>query len=380
MIYFDNAASGFFKPSASIERAVYCMKELSVNPGRSGHRLSVTAEKMLFDTRAILSRHFNNGPISRVIFTANCTEALNIAIFGIRRDKKKIVSTVTEHNSVLRPLYELKRRGAQLSFAKPSAEPYVKAEDVLRLVDGDTAFVVMNAVSNVTGYKNEFEKVGAALKPHGIPLIVDGAQAAGHIKINLKADNVAALAVAGHKGLMATQGVGALIFTDNEVIYPLLLGGSGNETFAEVPSCYPEMLEAGTHNLPAITSLAEGVKFIENNMQSIAETLLGYTAALIEGLKKIRGVRVYSDKNPFGICSFSLADVSSTDIAAVYDEDYLIAVRGGFHCAPLMHKALNTDEHGLVRVSLSPYNTAAEINAFLSATEDISHRVFKGTL
>ena len=375
MIYFDNAASGFFKPSSCIDKAVFCMKQLSVNPGRSGHALSLAAEKMIFDTRAALSKTFNNGPIARVIFTANCTEALNFAIFGLKTDKRKIVSTVTEHNSVLRPLYRLKKQGFDISFASFKDKPYLTAEDVLSLVDNDTAFVVMNAASNVTGYKNEYEAVGAALKSSGVPLIVDGAQAGGHIKINMRADNISCLALAGHKGLMAIQGVGALIFTDNVVIEPLLFGGSGNETFDEVPSCYPEKLEAGTHDLPAIASLYEGVNYTENNIVTIGKTLTEYTSLLIKGLDLIKGVKVYSAPNPFGICSFSLGDIPSVDVAREYSEAFSIAVRGGFHCAPLIHKALKTDDNGLIRASLSTYSTVFEINAFLSATETLARSI-----
>ena len=375
MIYFDNAASGFFKPSSCIDKAVFCMKQLSVNPGRSGHALSELGEKMIFDTRSVLSKTFNNGPIARVIFTANCTQALNFAILGLMTKKRRIVTTVTEHNSVLRPLYKLESSGFKICFANFSDKPFVTAADVLPLIDDNTAFVVMNAASNVTGYKNEYEAVGAALKGSDVPLIVDGAQAGGHIKINMRADNVSCLALAGHKGLMAIQGVGALLFTDNVTIEPLLFGGSGSETFEKVPSCYPEKLEAGTNDLPAIASLYEGVNYTESNIVTIGKTLTEYTSLLIKGLESIKGVKVYSKANPFGICSFSIGSLPSMDVAMDFSRTFSIAVRGGFHCAPLIHKALKTDDNGLIRASLSTYSTVFEINAFLNATEKIARSI-----
>ncbi|MBP5177109.1 MAG: aminotransferase class V-fold PLP-dependent enzyme [Clostridia bacterium] len=372
MIYFDNAASGYFKPSAAIEKAVFCMKELSVNAGRSGHAPSVSAEKLVFSTRSVLSKSFNNGPIARVILTANCTTALNFALFGLKTEKRRIVSTVTEHNSVLRPLYAMEKSGYKPVFADFSIKPYITAEDVLSLVDGETAFVVMNAVSNVTGYKNEYERVGAALKKSGVPLIVDGAQAAGHIRINMLEDGISCLTVAGHKGLLSVQGAGALIFTDDVTIEPTLFGGSGTEAFEKIPSVYPERLEAGTLNLPAIASLGVGAKYAHDNIATIGETLTDRTKYLIDGLNAIKGVRVFSDKNPFGICAFKVDGVSSVDAARIYDERFSICVRGGFHCAPLIHKALKTDDDGLIRASLSTYSTVFEINAFLNATEKIA--------
>ena len=372
MIYFDNAASGYYKPASSLQAAAYAAEKLSVNPGRSGHELSEKGEELIYSTRQLLSKTFNNGHIDRVIFTANCTEALNFAIFGIRTNKKEIVTTVTEHNSVLRPLYHLERLGFILKFATISSAPFIKAEDVLPLVGKDTAFVVMNAVSNVTGYQNEFIKVGKALENSGIPLVVDGAQAGGHIPIDVNGSGIACLALAGHKGLMSVQGVGALIFNEKVEIEPIIFGGSGGETFKKVPSCYPEKLEAGTHDLPAILSLYEGVGFVNENMTAIADNLSAYTRRLCDGLKSIKGVKVYSEPNPCGICSFSVEDLDSIGLARYYSDKYSIAVRGGFHCAPLMHKALHTDENGLVRAGLSTYSTTYEIDAFLSATSEIA--------
>ena len=367
MIYFDNAASGFYKSARSVAAAEYAVKELSVNAGRSGHGLSTEAEKLIYEARAVLSKTFDNGRIGRVILTSGCTEALNFALLGIVAKGREIISTVTEHNSVLRPLYALERRGYELKFARFSSAPFITANDLLPLVSDRTAFVVMNAVSNVTGYKNEYELIGAELKKRDIPFVVDGAQAAGHIPIDMKASGINALAVAGHKGLGSVQGVGALLFDESVEIEPILFGGSGNETFESVPSCYPERLEAGTHALPAILSLGEGVKAAVSKLSTNAETLLRYTDILIRELSLIEGVRLYSGVNACGIVAFSIDGLDSLSAAERLWNEYGVAVRGGFHCAPLLHKQLKTDEDGLIRASLSSYNTTAEISTFLKA-------------
>ena len=370
MIYFDNAASSFFKPKPTINKAVFTIKNLSVGAGRSSHFLSVEAERQIYETRKSLSLAFNSGSVERVIFTSNCTAALNAAIFGIRPKKKKIITTVTEHNSVLRPLYELERQGYSLKIVGLDSEPYITAKSVIDQVDDDTAFIVINGVSNVTGYENEFEKIVKAVGSI-VPVIVDGAQLGGHKRVDMLRNNIACLCLAGHKGLMALQGVGALLFTKCVDLTPTVFGGSGNETFSPLPSCYPELLEAGTHNVAAIASLGESLSVIDSGIEEIRQRLTEYTAYLIDELQQIKGITTYSKPNPYGICSFAVKDVSSIEVAEAFWNDHCIAVRGGYHCAPLMHEALKTKENGLVRASLSPYNTNYELNAFLKATESI---------
>ena len=365
MIYFDNAASGFFKPSKAIDAAIETMKALSVNSGRSAHRLAVEAERKVFYARKFLSKTFNNGAIERVIFTSNCTEALNTAIFGMPLRYGEIVTSVTEHNSVLRPLYHLQDGGVEIKFAKFSDKPFIQAKDLLPLVTKKTDMVVLNAVSNVTGYKNEFREIGARLKELGIPLVVDGAQAGGHISIDMKRDNVDCLCLAGHKGLYSVQGVGVLIFNEKTNVSPLKYGGSGTESFLKAPTMYPEMLEAGTLNLPAIVSLHEGAKYAYERVETTIRTLTLLTEKLINGLSGSDEIEIYSEKNPFGIVSFAHKKYDSISLSRFLSDRYDIAVRGGFHCAPKIHEALFTEDCGLIRASLSPFNDESEINEFL---------------
>lgn len=373
MIYFDNAASSFYKPYGAIDKALFAMKELSANPGRSGHELSLEGERLIYKTRTNISKTFNNRHIERVIFTSNCSEALNFAILGLQHKGTEIVTSITEHNSVLRPLYHLEKLGYKLKFAKFSQKNCIMKDDLMPLVGKDTAFVVLNAVSNVTGHKNEFEQIGLELARLNIPFIVDGAQIGGHMPIDMDKYKISCLCLAGHKGLMSIQGVGVLIFSDSVEIDPIIFGGSGNEAFEPIPTVYPEKLEVGTHNLPAIVSLNEGLSSANNFYSASGQTLYAYTNILIEGLERIKGVTVYSKANPFGIVSFAMKNYPSVELAEDYYKHYKICVRGGFHCAPLLHKALGTSHFGLVRASLSTYNTIKEIEKFLFATEKFAH-------
>ncbi|MBQ7642608.1 MAG: aminotransferase class V-fold PLP-dependent enzyme [Clostridia bacterium] len=373
MIYFDNAATGGFKPAQAIESAVYAMKNLNANAGRSGHKLSLLAAKKIFEARKAVSALFNNGSPERIVFTSNCTSALNAAIFGLIGEGEKVVTTVTEHNSVLRPLYELKRRGRiSLEIISPAASA-VTVDDIEKALSGEVGTVVMNAASNVTGTENDIEGIGKLLKEKNIRYIVDGAQAAGHKQIDMKKLGIDALCAAGHKGLMATQGVGVLAFNAKTKIYPTVFGGTGTETFNEgMPDNYPERLEAGTMNTPAILSLGESSLYLKENLAYISAQLLNMSEFLINRLSEKPYLKVYSIPNRCGIVAFSHNEIPSQGLAEILSEKYDIAVRGGFHCAPLMHKFLGTEKWGLVRVSLAPQNTRKEISALISALDEIS--------
>ncbi len=368
MIYFDNAATGGFKVNAAISAADSVIKFLSANPGRSGHRLSATGAKIVAECREVLASGFSADP-SRVIFTKNCTEALNTAIFGLPL-KGKVLTTVAEHNSVLRPLYALKNKN-NITVEILPAENIL---DVLQKTDvSKVSAIITTAVSNVTGESLPVSKIGEFAKRHGIFYVVDGAQGGGHVPLSVKEQNISCLALAGHKGLGGIMGSGALILADGVDISPLTFGGTGTETFSEdMPKDYPERLEAGTLNLPAIASLLEGSRHALRNFSNFANTLTNYSERLLNGLKSIEGVTVYSTPNPAGITAFKIDGVSSEDGADILNNEYDVAVRGGFHCAPLMHRYLGTEKEGLIRASLSVHNSANEIDYFIKAVRRIS--------
>ncbi|HBF86328.1 MAG TPA: cysteine desulfurase [Clostridiales bacterium] len=376
MIYFDNAATGGFKPDKTTDAAVKAMKYLNANAGRSGHRLSAEASFAVYSVRKKLAAFFNAESVERVVFTDNCTAALNTAIFGIYREGAEIVTTVTEHNSVLRPLYKLAREGKiSLTVVKPAGKAVTK-DDVAPYITEKTAAVVLNAVSNVTGRENDFRSIGAFLKDKNVAFIVDGAQAAGHIPIDMRADGIDVLCAAGHKGLLSLQGAGVLVFGRKTDIRPLLFGGTGTETFNEdMPDDYPERLEAGTLSLPAILSLGGGIDYLSENFPYVSESLKSLSYYLCSALAGKKYLKIYSEPNPCGIISFSHADVPSQELAETLSEKYDVCARGGFHCAPLMHRFLGTEKSGLLRISLSPKNTRREINFLANALEEITHGI-----
>ncbi len=373
MIYFDNAATGGYKPYNVTEKVIATLKYLNANPGRSGHKLSKTGAELIYDARKTLSRFFNNGEVERVIFTKNCSEALNTAIYGIVKKGDNVITSTSEHNSTLRPLYTLEQQGViTLTIVEPKNGAFITKNDVENAFNLNTKLVAINYASNVTGAINDVKGIGKFLKDKNATFLVDGAQAGGHIKIDMTSDDIDVLCLAGHKGLYGIAGSGALIFNSKTQIEPSFQGGTGTETFNKFqPDCYPEKLEYGTLNLPSICSLLEGIKYIEKSLDYISLTLNNYTQYLIEELTKIDGVKVYSNKNACGIVAFLIENTPSFEVAETLSSDYDIAVRGGFHCAPLMHKFLKTENCGLVRVSLSPHNTLKELNAFIIAIKEI---------
>lgn len=374
MIYFDNAATGGFKPRAVTDAATTVIRFLSANPGRSGHRLSVTGAEMVYDCRESIAGFFSTEP-ERVIFTKNCTEALNVAIFGTLQTGGHIITTVFEHNSVLRPLFTLKQKGLiDLDIAVPTPDkPLLKA--IEEKIKPNTYMIIATAVSNVTGYALPLQQIGMLAKTNDLLFLVDGAQGGGHIHLDMKKLNVSLLALAAHKGLYGIMGSGVLLIDDETEVEPLILGGTGSESFnLNQPSPYPERLEAGTINLPAIAALGEGIRFVKNNMNSFSAHLYSATKRLIDKISLIDGISCYSNPNDSGIVSFAFDTIASSEAADILNSDFDVAVRGGLHCAPLIHQHLNTAKEGLVRVSLAVQNSSSEIDYFVNAVEKIAKR------
>ena len=374
MVYFDNAATGGFKNGATIEKAYEVMRYVTANPGRSGHRLSILGAEIVYSAREELGKLFNC-KTETVIFTKNCTEALNTAIFGLVKSGE-VITTVYEHNSVLRPLYALKKhKGIEIKTVYFDKECDL-AQKIEQKITEKTSAIIMNAASNVTGEVLPFRAVGEIAKRYNIPFILDGAQAGGHVEIDMIKDNITALALAGHKGLYGLMGTGALLINGAD-IPPLTYGGTGSQSFDEQPLSYPERLESGTLNLIGISSLLEGVKYVAPNIKTFSDRLNELTETLINGLSALPYIKGYSKPNPVGIVSFSFDGMESQELADILSEEYDIAVRGGFHCAPLIHRTLGTDKDGLIRVSFAVQNTTREISFLLNALERI-HKTING--
>lgn len=367
MIYFDNAATGGFKPDSVAEATASALK-FCANPGRSGHRLSLACLERVYICRKQLCSFFSGYSYERTIFTKNCTEALNIALLGVLKAGDRVVTTVAEHNSVLRPLESLKGRGVEVAYA-PLKDGNIDAEEILKLVTDDTRAVIVTLASNVTGAAPD---VGAIKKglPENTLLICDGAQACGHVPVNMQKLGIDALAVAGHKGMLGIQGSGALLFSERVNPEPVLFGGTGSESYnLTMPEFYPDRLESGTLSYPAIISLSEGVMYLNEHMQEHMEKVMKMTEFLTAELEKLQEVTLYSKPNPYGIVTFDIGGIQSEMAAYKLSDEYSICVRGGLHCAPLMHKALRSE--GLIRASVSAFNTDNECRIFVSAIKNI---------
>lgn len=370
MIYFDNAATGGRKPDAVLTAVASAIK-VCANPGRSGHKLSLACAKQVQNCRHALNTLFDGYGFDRVIFTKNCTEALNIALFGVLQKGDHVVTTCMEHNSVLRPLEYLRQAGiieydvCPLRGEKTNVR--LDAEDIRSRLRPNTKLVAVTAASNVTGYAPDIKSIRKILPEH-VLLLCDGAQGAGHFDIKMQGADIDLLTIAGHKGMLGIQGSGALLFSEKVNPKPLLFGGTGSISLSlEMPDFYPDALEAGTLSFPAVLSLLEGARYLTLHQNEITAKTKALSAYLINGLRNLSQYRIYSSANSCGIVAFAHREFPSETVAEILSEQYAIAVRGGLHCAPLMHEALDTQDGGLVRVSLSENNNHREIDKLLSA-------------
>lgn len=374
MIYLDNAATGGFKPCGVSVAINAALKNLSCNPGRSGHKLSLNCLKLVIKARENIADFFGCDNAENVIFTKNCTEALNLAILGSYKKGSHIVTSVNEHNSVLRPLFELsKKNEITLTICNPDKKGQITYENILKCINDKTSFVCLSLVSNVSGGMCEIEKIAALCKEKNIKLVCDAAQAAGYIDIDMKKTGIHMLAFPGHKGLYGPTGIGGLCFLDGITIRPLFFGGTGTESINTYqPETYPEALESGTLNVIGIAGLNAGINYIRKNKEKIRRQIKILNELFLSGIAKINNIKVYSYDNPSGIISLLIDNYSSSEISDILSNKYNIAVRGGLHCAPLIHKHLNTLQSGLVRFSLSSFNDLNDIASALEALKEIA--------
>jgi len=298
--------------------------------------------------------------------------ALNLAILGTAKRNGHIITTVLEHNSVLRVLNNLKTtHNISITYLKPNKEGKISTNELTKSIKGSTYLVIINHTSNVTGYTQNLEAIGRICKKHNILFLVDGAQSAGHEKIDMEKQNINMLAIAGHKGLYALQGIGALII-NNAKVNPIIFGGTGTQSISiKQPTDYPDGLESGTLNLTGILSLNAGITFVENNQEKINSKIEKLTSYLIYELNRIKNIEVFGTSYS-GIVSIKIKNTDSNIVSNQLDEKYNIATRSGLHCAPLLHKHLNTLKTGLTRISLSYFNNKREIDKLILALKEIA--------
>ncbi len=375
MIYFDNSATTRTKPKQVIAETVKGLTKFSANGSRSSHTLALESALQINLVREKTKKFFDVDDISNVIFTANCTEALNMAILGSVQENGHIIFTSNEHNSVLRPLFHLQsEKKVTLSEAKPENDELLVWEDISKHIQSNTYLVCVNHISNVDGMRADIKKIGSQLKKLGILFLVDGAQSTGHERISMKESNISFLAVSPHKGLYGPQGIGLLLLGENIEIKPIKFGGTGTESFnLQQPKSLPESLESGTLALPNILGLGAGIDFVDEKFEEINEKIEDLVTFLNFELRKIDNVIVYTHPNNCaGVVSFNVKGKTSEEVSLILNEKYKICTRAGLHCAPLKHKLLNTIETGSVRVSLSYYNNFTEIATLIKAVKQIA--------
>ena len=376
MIYLDNAATTLHKPQQVIDAVVHAMQSMG-NCARGTHEEALDAARTVYDARVRLASLFGCPRVDHVAFTANSTEALNMAINGLIDPGDHVISTDLEHNSVLRPLYRLEaEHGAELSFVPADKLGNVDYADFERLMKPNTRAVVCTNASNLTGTVLDIERIAKTAHSHGALVIVDASQTAGCWPIDMKKMGIDVLCFTGHKGLMGPQGTGGICVKEGIEIRPFKVGGSGVQSYSRThPAEYPTRLEAGTLNGHGIAGLGAAARFIsETGVENIHAKERSLMLRFYEGVKNIEGITVYGDftKDKTAIVALNIRDYESGEVSYELSQGYGIATRPGAHCAPRMHKALGTAEVGAVRFSFSFYNTEEEIDEAVRAVAELA--------
>lgn len=378
MIYLDNAATSWPKPESVYQTMDQFLRTKGGNPGRGSHSMAVAAGEAVKETRMLVARLINAVEINRVIFTLNCTDALNMGLKGLLRPGDHVITSCVGHNSLVRPLRKLERQGVRITRLPPSVKlGVVSAQDIERAITEDTKLVVVTHVSNVTGVIQPIEEYGAIARRHNIIFMVDAAQAAGNHPLDVQAGNIDLIAFSGHKGLFGPPGTGALYIGERVNLDSLREGGTGSHSESEEqPQDLPYKFESGTVNSVGISGLGAGLKYIfSEGLEKIRAHEQSLTGRLIEGLLRIAGVTLYTAKDrarQAAIISFIVEGYDPGEVGTILDQAFDIKVRTGLHCAPAAHKTIGTYPLGTIRLSPGYFNTAEEINLTLEALRKIT--------
>lgn len=377
MIYLDNAATTLHKPP-QVEQAMLDALRTAGNPGRGAHEPTLHASRLVYAARCAAAKLLNAPDPSCIAFTANATQALNTALGGLFRPGDHIITTICEHNSVLRPLYRLRENGMSLSFTTADEKGRLQYDQWEGFLRPETRALVVTGASNVTGNGTDLARAAEFAHRHGLLLIVDAAQTAGELPLNVQVLGIDVLCFTGHKALLGPQGTGGLYVRPGLSVRPLVVGGSGVHSFDEQhPAQMPTALEAGTLNVPSLAGLCAGVEWIlAQGVETLARREQALTVLFYERIRDLPNVKIYGDPEMTPrapIVSLNIGDEDSARIADILWEEYGICVRAGAHCAPLMHKALGTAEQGTVRFSFSHFNTEAEVLQAAAAVRELAH-------
>lgn len=379
MIYLDNASTSFHKPDCVFTAVMEAMHQAG-NSGRGSSGEAMEASRLIFDTRCRIAEMFEADGPECVAFTSNATEALNTALFGVLHPGDgpvHAIATEMDHNSVLRPLYALEKKGLELTVLPADRKGRISLTDMEAAIRPETKVIVCTHASNLTGNRNDIHAIGEIAKKHDILFIADAAQTAGVFPISMKKDQIDILCFSGHKGLMGPQGTGVICVRPGVKVEPLKVGGSGILTFQkEHPSDMPEALETGTLNSHGIAGLRAALGWIqETGIDRIRQREQDLMMRFYEQVKTISGVTVYGDfsqKDRSPVVTLNIMGMGSSELSMILGEDYGISTRSGGHCAPLMHQALGTEKTGAVRFSFSCFNTEEEVDEAARAVKEIA--------
>ncbi|MDD7363006.1 MAG: aminotransferase class V-fold PLP-dependent enzyme [Peptoniphilus sp.] len=377
MIYLDNAATTMHKPPEVVDAVTHALNTLG-NSGRGTGSRALEASRVEYRARKKLSELFHGAGAKQIAFALNATEALNAALIGTLDAKDHVITTVTEHNSVLRPLYRI---GCDLDFLPVDERQQVVLDDLEDLVRENTKAVVVNHASNVTGNIVDIERIGAFCEDRGLLFIVDASQTAGAVPIDVEKSRIDLLAFTGHKSLLGPQGTGGLYVGEGVEVRPFKVGGSGIDSYNKShPLAMPTRLEAGTQNGHGIAGLYGALTFIERvGIGAIRERETALLRRLMDGINDIPGLIVYGSPNPeekTAVVSVNIAGVSSSKVGELLESRYGIITRTGAHCAPLIHEAMGTKEQGAVRFSLSYFTTEEEIDSAADALRALAKELY----
>lgn len=376
MIYLDNAATTMHKPKEVIDAVVCAMSSMG-NAGRGANEASLSASRIIYDTREKLCRFFHGENPRQIVFTNNSTESLNIAIKGLLNPGDHVITTMLEHNSVLRPLYEMKEKGVELTIIESDKNGRFRLEDMEAAIRPNTKMIVCTNGSNLTGNYVPLKPVGELAKKHDILFVVDASQTAGVFPIDVQDMMIDVLCFTGHKGLLGPQGTGGMYIKEGIKIRPLKTGGSGVQTYSKThPAEMPTALEAGTLNGHGIAGLHAAMSYLEetgvDHIRAREQELMW---RFYEGVKDIPEITIYGDfstKERCAIVTLNIGEYDSSEVSDALLTEYSISTRPGGHCAPLMHEALGTVEQGAVRFSFSHYNTEEEVDTAIEAVRELA--------
>lgn len=376
-IYLDNAATSFPKPK-EVATAVYdFMVNNGTSSGRGSYKKAMQSDYIVYECRKLIGKLFNFDNPKKVVFTSNVTDSLNIAMRGILKENDHVITSSLEHNAVWRCLKTLERDiNIKIDTVECSKDGITNSQDIKKYIKKDTALIVFTQASNVLGTIQPIREIGAIAREHNIPFLVDSAQSAGAMKIDVKEDNIDILAFTGHKSLLGPMGTGGLIINTDIDIKPLKAGGTGGDSAYEYqPDYYPNHLETGTSNVSGIAGLREAIKFLnKEGIENIHNKEKELTKYALEKLETVKDIEIYGPKDcekMLSVISFNIKDKRPEDVGSILDQKYDIMLRAGLHCAPTAHSVIGTKERGTLRIGLGYFNEKEDIDKLVEALNNL---------